>query len=148
MTWRAFVVALLAAGLVVGVSWAGLVLTHFEAAWQGNVVRLTWGVASQIEVAGFRLYRSSAPLEPDQVASRAEPLTPEPIFPDGACVATTGAEFEYSDTTANTTTPVYYYWVAVIDCQGGVSIERENLRTVTRGGYAVYLPLVTRMVQP
>jgi hypothetical protein len=82
--------------------------------WQRSLVTITWSTASELDTAGFNLYRNPDPegeferVNPALIPSRAEPLT--------------GGEYSYADAQV-LPGQVYYYELEAVNLDG----SRERL---------------------
>lgn len=98
------------------VDWGGPLavrLDRFEAFPQGESVRVEWETLSEIDNAGFRLYRGTTAVAPDA------PLH-EGLIPSQAPGSGQGFSYEWLDETVETGA-TYYYWLEDVDTAGIVT---------------------------
>lgn len=130
---------------------AAVDLAYFEGSWDepGGRVTLRWGTASELDNAGFHVWRSESPLpiingRLDTTAAGVERLTTAVISSDAACTVQ-GHDYEFvdSDVAGDDT---FYYYLQSFHCQSnGHEFKGDGLSglRVTRLTL-LYLPTVLR----
>ncbi len=104
---------------------ASVTLARFEGWWDNGTVMLEWETASEINHAGFNLYRHTQNLPLDQVTSQATLLNNSIIIEgtQGITACTTnGNVYQFTDTTADPAQGVYHYWLESYPCDAGPPI--------------------------
>ena len=102
-------------------------LEQFTALPQGDRIILTWTTLSEVDNAGFNLWRSESKSSESKSGESKNGeskngnyirINPKPIAAEGG--ATLGAEYSYTDNTVDTTRPgiTYYYKLEEIDTKG------------------------------
>ncbi len=115
--WLPLVFAL-AALVAVGLAWQAARQTRVEVDWQ---------TASEVNTAGFLLYRA------DNAAGPGEKITPDLIPVQGD--ALTGGDYHYTDGSV-ITGQTYYYWLEEVETSG--SVNRHGPITIqAQGGGAL-----------
>lgn len=148
MLRRTLLLALLLALGATGIARANVILTDLAGSWQGNRIVITWRTASENDVSGFDVYRSTEPLSPRQVLDQATKLTTALITnPAGPC-QTTGASYQFADTTADPATERYYYWVVAHSCNGSIVWPANDPGLEVARQYRLFLPIILRAAAP
>jgi hypothetical protein len=117
----------------------GVVLLYFYATptAEGAIV-LDWETATEIDNAGFYLYRAEA-AEPTVIRLN-EDLIPSQV-PPGSPI---GAVYTWLDDTVEEGV-TYYYWLEVVNVQGGASeVGQASAALPTVSPYRIYLPTVNK----
>lgn len=133
--------------------WAAVTLQNFEGHWGGNRVTLIFSTGSEIDHSGFHVWRSEFNLDPENVNSTtATRLTTSPII-GNPCEAL-GFDYEYEDTTVDTTEYAYYYYLESLGCSssapeffGSMDNPHSGLEVVVNPNapqlkYKTYAPVV------
>ena len=126
-------------------------LASFEAVAQTDHVLVTWETVSELNSAGFNLYRS---------ATEGGERTLVAFVPSQAPGSTGGAAYSTTDT-AVAAGETYWYWLEALDVSGGstlhgpVSVTMQSPTAVTLGGLSadagatrslLLLPVVAALV--
>lgn len=133
-------------------AYASVSLESFTGSWAGDEVTLEFSTGSEIDHAGFHVWRSATNLAPEDVNSTtATRLTSGLIIGGSACTAT-GFDYTYVDTTIDNGEDVYYYYLESIACgtadptfYGDLQEEGSGLVIANPGEPALttlYLPLI------
>lgn len=108
-------------------------LLYLDARVEGDVIRLTWETALEVDITGFRIWRSSTGNRETAIQ-----LTPNIIPSRGT--AASGATYQFVDEQARLGVR-YVYWLEKIEAGG----EPEDLRVATaQRMHTIFLPLVER----
>lgn len=111
--------------IVAGVLW--LVVT----ALTPPVITVEWSTASELNTAGFNIYRSLSPDDPGMRLNAAPiPASPDPLV---------GGSYVYTDT-AVTPGQTYYYHLEEVETSGRLSPQGVVSATAS-GGYSALLPV-------
>jgi len=108
-------------------------LASFTAEPRAGQIRLNWETASEIDIAGFNVYRSDA-------ADGHYSLLNGELIPSQAPGSPQGAVYNWADAEVDPGV-AYYYKLEVIDIYGGSTLFGP---VSARATYSVYLPLVIR----
>lgn len=138
--------------LTVVPAYASVSLESFTGSWTGNVVTLEFSTGSEVDHAGFHVWRSDTNVAPEDVNSTtATRLTDELIVSSSAC-SLTGFDYVYEDTTVDGGVEVYYYYLESFPCSsadptfyGDLQNEGSGLAIANPGEPALttlYLPLI------
>ncbi len=114
-------------------------LTAFEVIPQTDAVLVTWETASELDNAGFNLYRSAAPAGPWTLLN-------DTLIPPQNPGTTLGGFYEWRDTAVQPGA-LYYYKLEDIDVHGGRTSHGPIPLIMPGGGvrrYSIYIPLVFR----
>lgn len=127
---------------------AAVDVNFFNGSWQGDVVVLAWESASELDIAGFQVWRSDTnlPVSEGQIDKSQATSVGDPIPAQIGCGGSSGAFYSYTDPSVDPNQPVYYYYLEVFDCSGGSEFydgnESGGLRVAQ--GYQLLLPLLVR----
>lgn len=108
----------------------GISLEAFGASYTSTGVLLSWTTTSELNTYAFHLYRSSGTNR-----AQAERVTTTPIQARGS--RTTGANYTWTDTTAEAGTE-YHYWLQELETGGGTAHEYGPIAP----RYQIHLPIV------
>lgn len=111
-------------------------MSRFEAVPAGSAIHLEWETASELNNAGFNLYRSESSTGP--WAQLNTTLIP-PQYPGSVL----GGVYEWWDTLVRPG-EVYYYRLEDIDIDGARTFHGPVWATADRVVHYLYLPLVMR----
>ncbi|MFZ2360433.1 MAG: S8 family serine peptidase, partial [Anaerolineae bacterium] len=89
-------------------------LAEFSAAQQGDAVQVSWETVSELDNAGFNLYRSE---------SAAGPRTLLAYLPSASPGGTTGAAYSYEDRAGLVSGTTYYYWLEDVAISGATTLH-------------------------
>ncbi|MFZ2359296.1 MAG: S8 family serine peptidase, partial [Anaerolineae bacterium] len=89
-------------------------LAEFSAAQQGDAVQVSWETVSELDNAGFNLYRSE---------SAAGPQTLLTYLPASSPGGTAGAAYAYEDRAGLTPGQSYYYWLEDVAISGATTLH-------------------------
>lgn len=103
-------------------------VASFDATPFPDRVHLAWETASELNNAGFNLYRNTAPALPNQ---------PLAFVPSQAAGSAQGAVYSYEDAGV-VAGQTYWYWLADVDLGGGITLHGPVSVTLT-GPTAVVL---------
>ncbi|MBN1657076.1 MAG: hypothetical protein JXA93_01680 [Anaerolineae bacterium] len=109
-------------------------LTAFEAVAVGGQVTVKWETASEIDLLGFHLFRSS------ERTGELIRLNQE-IIPGAMPGSPQGAQYEFTDR-AIESGATYFYWLESVDLHG--QSAQHGPVSVSISGYRCYLPLLRR----
>jgi len=108
-------------------------LAEFSAAQQGDAVQVSWETVSELDNAGFNLYRSE---------SAAGPQTLLAYLPSSSPGGTAGAAYSYEDRAGLVPGTTYFYWLEDVATSGAttlhgpVSVDYSAPTAVTLSGVA------------
>ena len=88
-------------------------LASFDAQAIIDRILLSWETVSEVNNAGFNLYRSASPAAPDELLA---------FVPSQAPGSTQGASYSYDDT-AVSAGQTWYYWLEDVDLSGATSLH-------------------------
>ncbi len=91
-----------------------ITLAGFMAIPQRGAIRIVWETASEIDNAGFNLFRATSPDAQDATLLNTALITSE------APGSLEGASYEWVDSDVETI-PTYYYWLEAVDLNGEAS---------------------------
>ncbi|MFZ2359983.1 MAG: hypothetical protein WA040_11635, partial [Anaerolineae bacterium] len=91
-----------------------ITLAEFSAAQQGDAVQVSWETVSELDNAGFNLYRSE---------SAAGPQTLLTYLPASSPGGTAGAAYAYEDRAGLTPGQSYYYWLEDVAISGATTLH-------------------------
>ncbi|MCB9129699.1 MAG: DUF362 domain-containing protein [Anaerolineales bacterium] len=95
-------------------------LAGFDATPAGDHVLVTWETVSEIDNAGFNLYRSATDVAPEELLVN---------MPSQAPGSAQGAHYTYQDFAVQNGQS-WYYWLEAVDLQGGTSLHGPVNATV------------------
>jgi trimeric autotransporter adhesin len=98
-------------------------LVDFNAAQVGDLVQVTWETVSEIDNAGFNLYRTGS------VGDRPEPSDLLAYVPSQAPGSTQGAAYTYEDAAVEAG-QTYWYWLEDVDLSGATTLHGPVSATV------------------
>ena len=108
-------------------------LARFEAWPEGTAIHVAWETVSEVDTAGFNLYRG------ESAGGGYERLN-EALIPAQAPGSPDGAVYGWIDGDGLAAGQGYYYWLEVVDLHGHGQIFGPA--TATAGGrHRIYLPL-------
>jgi hypothetical protein len=115
----------------------GVVLATFTAEAGVGKVLLNWETATEIDIAGFNLYRSDAP-EGDYIRVNRELIVSQvPGSMQGTVYSWEDADIGFGHT--------YYYKLETVNIHGAVTVHGPVAATLdTRPTHSTYLPVVTK----
>jgi hypothetical protein len=116
---------------------AAVDLAYFMGRWDGSIIRLTWGTGSEVDHAGFHLWRSTEnlPIVDGQIdRSRATRLSDSPILSPVVCPPAGYDYDEFVDAPPAPLQDTYYYYLESANCGGGSEFNGDATNT---GGLAV-----------
>ena len=90
-------------------------LADFEASPQIDHVLATWETVSELDNAGFNLYRSTSPVAPDQQLNST-------LIPSQAPGSGQGASYQWQDFDVDPGV-TYYYWLETVALSGGTEMH-------------------------
>jgi hypothetical protein len=108
-------------------------LASFTAVAEGNIIRLEWETATEINNLGFHLYRSETP---DDHHTRLN----NSLIPSLAAGSPTGAAYHWPDWEVQPGVP-YFFWLELVDTYGGATLHGPVSATAR---HVVYLPVVEK----
>ncbi len=88
-------------------------LASFDAQAMVDRIQLTWETVSEVNNAGFNLYRSASPAAPAALLA---------FVPSHAPGSTQGASYSYEDTEVSAG-QTWYYWLEDVDLNGATSLH-------------------------
>lgn len=122
-------------------SWALSIVTLIAAlilgvlAWRDSrtaSVVIDWSTASELNTAGFNLYRSESPDGPfSKINDNLIPASPDPL---------TGGSYSYTDKNVSPGR-TYYYQLEDVEISGGLNRNEETVKVKASGGGLIELLL-------
>jgi len=100
--------------LLLASSPVAVTLAEFSAVQQGDAVQVSWETVSELDNAGFNLYRSE---------SAAGPQTLLTYLPASSPGGTAGAAYAYEDRAGLTPGQSYYYWLEDVAISGATTLH-------------------------
>jgi hypothetical protein len=95
-------------------------------------VVIEWSTASELDTAGFNLYRSENPDGPfSQINENLIPASPDPL---------TGGSYSYTDKNVSPGR-TYYYQLEDVEISGGVNRNEETVKVKASGGGLIEIVL-------
>ncbi len=112
-----------------------VVFSSFTSRAVGSTVTLHWSTATEVDIIGFRLYRSQH--ENDGFQAIGAGLIPADLAPGGST-------YSYDDTNAPNGT--WYYRIEAVNGTGQTVATAGPTSVVVASGYRVFLPLLASQV--